>query len=264
MLTKQLEKFGLSEKEAKVYVALIELEVATANEVAERAEVNRSSTYVVLDSLLNKGLVSISGDKTVKQYVATNPEILIQEIDSTIQEKTAVKDGLSKILPELRALHKDTRDKPKVKVYTGKKGLMAAFEESLDNKEGVMRVASSVTKIGKLLPLYMPKYIKRRVAAGIKMYGIHPDDKLGRFLLSLEPSKNFDEPVLIPSNTFDFSADFAIFDDNIAYMTAENGGVAVLVKNKEIADMSKNLFDLAFAQAKIIRDKKTKQQELQK
>lgn len=265
MLTKQLEKFGLSEKEAKVYVALIELEVATANEVAERAGVNRSSTYVVLDSLLNKGLVSIVGDKTVKQYAATNPEILIQEIEETIQEKAAVKEGLNKILPDLKALHKDTKQKPKVRIHEGKKGLIAAFEETLESKEKVVRVASSVSKISKVLPLYMPKYIKRRVEKGIKLYGIHPDDKIGHFLLNLEPGKSFDESILIPKDTFDFTADFAIFDDKIAYMTTENGGVAVSIENREMAQMAKNIFDLAFKEAKRLHlSETTKTKESQK
>tara|TARA_B100000745_G_C20154018_1_gene395508 strand:+ start:5725 stop:6507 length:783 start_codon:yes stop_codon:yes gene_type:complete len=255
MLTKQLEKFGLSEKEAKVYVALIELEVATANEVAERADVNRSSTYVVLDSLLNKGLVSISEDKTVKQYVATNPEILIQEIEATIQERTAVKEGLHGILPELKALHKDTKRKPKVKVFEGKKGLIAAFEDSLTTKNKVIRIASSVTKISKILPLYMPKYIDRRSELGIRMIGIHPDHKLGRFLMGLKSSKTVnDDAILIPEDTFEFTSDFAIYDNKVAYMNEKNGGTAVIIEDKEIAEMSKNVFDLAHKEAKRIQD----------
>jgi len=264
MLTKQLEKFGLSEKEAKIYVALIELEVATANEVAERADVNRSSTYVVLDSLLNKGLVSISEDKTVKQYVASNPEILLQEIEQTIQAQEIVKKGIENILPELKALHKDTKAKPKVRVYTGKKGLIATFEDSLAVKEGVIRIASSVTKISKLLPLYMPQYIDKRAELGIKMIGIHPDHKLGQFLLSLKASKVAgDDAVLIPAKTFDFTSDYAIYDNKIAYMNAENGGTAVIIEDKEIAQMSKNIFDLAHAEAKRIRSVPSKQQKAQ-
>lgn len=253
MFTKQLERFGLSEKEAAIYVALIELEVATANEVAERADVNRSSTYVVLDSLLNKGLVSISEDKRVKQYVATNPEILIQEIESTIQEKNLIKEGLHKILPELKALHKDTRSKPKVRVYEGRKGLIATFEDSLQTKEKVIRIASSVLKISKLLPLYMPKYIDKRAELGIKMIGIHPDNKLGRILMSMKSSKTArDDAVLIPSKSFDFTSDYAIYDDKIAYMNSANGGTAVIIEDKEIAQMSKNIFDLAHSEAKRI------------
>lgn len=262
-LSKQLENFGLSEKEARAYIALTELEVATANQVAEHAGVKRSSTYVVLDSLIAKGLVSISEDKTVKRYVATNPEVLVQEIDATIQQQEAVKRGIESILPELKALHKDTKDKPKVKVYSGKKGLIAAFEDTLETKEGKMRVVSSVSKISKVLPLYMPKYIKRRVEKNIKLYGIHPADKIGRFLLNLEPGKSFDENLLIPKDSFSFTSDFAIFDNKIAYMTTENGGTAVSIESAEIAKTAKSMFDLAFEQARRISVNSTISEEAQ-
>lgn len=257
VLSKQLQNFGLSEKEAKIYIALVELEIATANQAAERAGVNRSSTYVVLDSLMSKGLVSVSEDKTVKQYVATNPEVLLQEIEETIQKQKSVKEGIENILPELKALHRETKSKPKVRVFTGKKGLIATFEDSLNSKEKVIRIASSVTEISKILPLYMPKYIDKRHEKGIKMIGIHPDGKIGRFLMGLKASKSAnDDAVLIPKETFTFTSDYAIYDNKIAYMNGKDGGTAVIIEDKEIAQMSKNIFDLAHKEAKRIRGAK--------
>ncbi len=70
MLIKDLIEFGLSEKEAKIYIALLELEIATVNEIAKKAGVNRSSTYVTLDGLISKGFVSISDDKNIRHYCA--------------------------------------------------------------------------------------------------------------------------------------------------------------------------------------------------
>src|SRR5258708_129170 len=79
LLIKQLIEFGLGEKEARVYLALIELEVAAVSEIGETGNINRSSTYVVLDSLKKKGMVSTTGDKKVQRYFAISPDILLRE-----------------------------------------------------------------------------------------------------------------------------------------------------------------------------------------
>ena len=49
-----LKNFGLSEKEAKIYLALLELEAATVFETAKQSGINRSSAYVVLEALQKK------------------------------------------------------------------------------------------------------------------------------------------------------------------------------------------------------------------
>lgn len=253
MLTKELEEFGLSEKEAKIYLALVELEIATAHQVAERADVNRSSTYVVLDSLLHKGLVSVSNDKNVKQYVATNPEVLLREIDTEIEQKKIVREGINKILPELKALHRETKKRPKVRVFEGKKGLIASFEDSLTSKEKLIRVTSAVSKMTKLLPLYFPKYVKKRKELGITMKGIHLDDTTARTLQRLKII-NPQNHILLDADKYNFPVDYAIYDDKIAYMTAEGGGLSIIVESPGIAEVSKEIFDLAFEKAKLIKE----------
>ena len=69
-MLEKLQKFGLSEKEAKIYLALLELGTATVSDIAEKAEINRSNTYVLLNSIAERDLVSISernGYYTLKQ-----------------------------------------------------------------------------------------------------------------------------------------------------------------------------------------------------
>ena len=46
-LAKKLEAVGLTEKQAKVYVAALFLGPAAVQRIAEQAEVNRATTYVI-------------------------------------------------------------------------------------------------------------------------------------------------------------------------------------------------------------------------
>src|SRR5581483_2129774 len=91
VLAKQLIEFGLSQKEAKVYLALLELEVGSVSEVAKSANINRSSTYVVLSSLKKKGLISTSEDKKIQMFVATPPEMLLLEAQEKAKQAESIK-----------------------------------------------------------------------------------------------------------------------------------------------------------------------------
>src|SRR5437879_6580616 len=95
VLIKQLVEFGLSEKEAKVYLALLELELASVSEIAKTAAINRSSTYVVLESLKKKGLVSTSEDKKVQKYIAISPDMLLVEAKEKSQKAEEIKHKIS-------------------------------------------------------------------------------------------------------------------------------------------------------------------------
>ncbi|MBI3337114.1 MAG: hypothetical protein HY005_00620 [Candidatus Staskawiczbacteria bacterium] len=251
LLIKQLTEFGLSEKEAKVYLALLELEVATVNETAKSANINRSSTYVVIESLKKKGLVSTSEDKKIQRYIAVSPEMLLREAEDKAKKTEDIKNKISNIIPELKALHKDTKHKPRVVVYEGKQGLINAFENTLNNKEKMMRVSSSPGNLEKIISDYLIQYVNKRINLGIKMHGIHPNDKIHRGYIINSP-RNFDTYILVPKKKYQFPTDLAIWDDKIGFMSDQNGGISITIQNDIIAEAMKNIFDLAWERAKFI------------
>jgi len=55
---KKLEKSGLSDKEALVYLSLLELGGAFPSKIAEYSGLNRSTVYMVLLNLSVRGLVN--------------------------------------------------------------------------------------------------------------------------------------------------------------------------------------------------------------
>lgn len=250
LLVKNLVEYGLSDKEAKMYLALLELEVGTVNEAAKAAGVNRSSAYVVLESLKEKGLISVAGDKKIQHYIATSPEALLYSAESRAQAQESIKNKIADIVPELKALHKDTKQKPKVYVFEGMNGLMASFQSSLKNKEKFMRSFSSAEKI----PDAMAEYIRRRTQLGIKMRGIYLDNKQSFNLIKMLPKT--DEFVVIPNSKYTFDSNLAIYDDKIGYISPQNGGYSIIIENQDMADILKIIFDLAFSGSKGLSKKR--------
>lgn len=247
MFVEELTRFGLSEKEARVYLALLELEVATANEAAKASGVNRSSTYVVLESLQKRGLVSVTAGGKVQKYIAAHPEQLARMAEHQAQKCVEAKEDIDRILPELTSLYTETKEKPKVRVFEGKEGLVNAFEITLKSKEKLMRVVSSGTDIQRSLPDYLPRYVQRRMELGIVMHGIHPFDEIAKYLKENVAHK--DTIQLIPPEKWTFMSDFAIYDDTVSFMLHKEL-ITINVESKAIADGMKKIFDLAFEEAK--------------
>ena len=106
----RLKDFGLNSYEAKLWTALLSRGVATAGELSDVANVPRSRSYDVLESLEKKGFVMMKLGKPIK-YIAVPPSEVIDRVKQKIQEEstsqTKMIDGLrtSDILVELTSLH---------------------------------------------------------------------------------------------------------------------------------------------------------------
>ncbi|MBU6214801.1 hypothetical protein KGM48_03105 [Patescibacteria group bacterium] len=250
-LTKRLSALDLPEKDAAVYLALLSAGTATVQEISNQTSVNRSSMYVVLDRLMKRGFVNIVNEKPVRRYAAAPPERLALAAKEKLEQSTLLLQNLATLSPTLRSAHKSSRFKPKIEVLEGAAGLRKGFESTLASKEKMMRVFSSVSNIFNSLPDYLPIYVRDRLALGLKMRGIHPDDYAAREMIKKTPT-NFDEITLIPDECFKFPSDFAVFDDKVAFMS-HNPAFAVSIQSKEIAEVMKVAFDLAQQEARRYR-----------
>jgi len=108
-LTK-IKDFGLNSYESKVWVALLSRGVSTAGELSDIANVPRSRSYDVLESLEKKGFVVMKLGKPIK-YIAVPPNEVVERVKKRIkkqaEEDQTILDEIkeSKILEELNQLH---------------------------------------------------------------------------------------------------------------------------------------------------------------
>lgn len=78
-LISNLERFGLTENEAKAYAGLVSLKEATAREVHELTGVPRAKIYEILKSLAKKGYVDIR-QGSPSYFRAVAPKLVIGKI----------------------------------------------------------------------------------------------------------------------------------------------------------------------------------------
>lgn len=82
-----LIKLGLSEKEAKVYLAALELAQDSAQNIAKKAGVNRPTTYVILEKLMKLGLANTLEENKKTLFVAESPGVSPREVMPPIKSQ---------------------------------------------------------------------------------------------------------------------------------------------------------------------------------
>ncbi len=109
-LTRLRRYFGLNLYEVKIWAALLSRGVSTAGELSDIANVPRSRSYDILESLEKKGFIIMKIGKPIK-YIAVPPEEVVErvkknvkkEADEQVQRLTDLKK--TDVLDELRNLH---------------------------------------------------------------------------------------------------------------------------------------------------------------
>lgn len=237
-----LKNLGLSEKEAIVYLASLELGSSTIQEIARKSQISRSTAYEVIESLMKKGLM-IDLTKGKKRYFfAERPERLLSLIDIKQRELEGQKKELKAILPELQELARLSRERPRVKFYEGKEGIKRIQEDILKTK--------NLGSIEELIPLddayqlfpphprdhrhYMGKKIKvpERMVYTSKRGAILP------------PEKGPIETRFIPIEEFPSHTEIAIYGDKVAFVSFGRRVIGMILESADIANTLKCMFNL--------------------
>jgi sugar-specific transcriptional regulator TrmB len=109
---KKIKDFGLNSYEAKIWTALLSRGVSTAGELSDIANVPRSRSYDILESLEKKGFIIMKIGKPIK-YIAVDPHEVVDRVKKNVvveaQRQGEVLDTLkdSDVLNELKMLHKN-------------------------------------------------------------------------------------------------------------------------------------------------------------
>lgn len=253
-MLEELNKIGLSENEAKVYLALLEIGSATADEVAKKAGVKRPTTYVQLEELMKLGLVS-SFEKIIKKggaektfFRAEDPDHLKKIVETENIKAKERASTLANSLPKLVSLFNYAGSRPKVRFFEGKEGLQTMQDEVIKMKSDEVLSISNADSILKIFPEHPQKHSPRRVEKGIKAKLIYTSNHGD--ILSSQNKKMLRETKFIPPEQFPFSCDLVIYDDVMQISTLHEKPVGVIISDKEIATSMKALFELLWKNLK--------------
>jgi sugar-specific transcriptional regulator TrmB len=241
-----LEQNGLSEKEAKVYLAMLELKDALPSTISRKTGVKRPTTYVILEALAARGLASRVDKKGLTYYQALDPRILIED------QYTKYK-SLEKTLPELLSLHRRFSSAPQMRLFEGKEGLIKIMEDTLTTKTPICNWTNADLAATTILADYYPTYIRKKVAKKVWVNAILGYDKRALDFKKYE-KEELREVHLIPKDKFPFKNEICIYENKVAILSHLDA-VGVIIENANIADTQRSIFNFGFEYAKILEEK---------
>jgi len=259
MIIQTLKKIGFSEKEAKVYTQLIHLGPQPVSIISNRAEINRTTTYDIIDSLTKKGLVSSTKKGSTTYFKALDPKELLNYLEREkvehVKKLEKSQKEIKEILPALISLENPESTKPKVTFFEGEKGMRQAYEDTLTSSEDILAYAN-VEDMHKGLPNFFPEYYHRRgTEKNIHIKAIFPDNE-GSIARHKKDKKENRESILVPKEEYDFSPEVNIYDDKVL-IASWREKMAILIKSKEIADFHKQMYKLCWKAAKTVKSSKS-------
>ena len=117
-----LDSLGLSDKEKRVYIALLELGESPVNKITEISELNRVTVYPILKNLIKKGFVS----KFLMERKTCFKAIPPKQILDLIKEK---EDKIKSVLPILEEKAKKIKETTSIELFKGSKGISSFLEK---------------------------------------------------------------------------------------------------------------------------------------
>lgn len=243
-LVENLEKFGLSQKEAKAYLACLELGESSANDISLKSSLPRTLTYDLLERLIDLGIVGYTIKENKKYFHAVNPAELL----NVLKEK---EENLKKVLPMLNELHKTKGVKrPRVEIYEGIEGMKTVMNEIL--RSGVKEFyayGSSKSSIA-VFPAFIEEWHERRAKQGVFMKAIYNNtaeahERVRSYAHTFKKVAYRFMPITVHSPTA-----VIIYSDKVVLQSWTKDPFAVVIESNEMAANQKRYFDELWKLAK--------------
>lgn len=167
-----LAKLGMSEKENKVYLTLLEIGSAPASLLATKAGVNRGTVYDILESLTRQGLVTCHEVKSSKIFAAESPSKLQGIILEKEDDLKELKTRLPEVIQDLSIKFSGSHDRPRLKLYEGKSGIRSILLDvltSMKQSKNKVYYVYSAANLRKNVYTAMPKFTFLRIKSGIRV-----------------------------------------------------------------------------------------------
>lgn len=248
MLEKYLQDIGLNDKEAVVYLAMLSVEHASVLDLANKTKIKRPTVYVVLESLSKKGLVSETtiGKKT--HYQAEPPERLETFVE---RRKIALEESqktLKDIIPQIKSIARDTGERPVVKYFEGRDGIISAiedfFRDPVDGEGETYLLYPKDLLEDIFTDAERKKYREMRIGKNIKSKVLYTSEKGERL------SDETGERIKIDGGKYPITCDISIYKDRVRINILGKKLSGIFIRSQDLADTLKSVFNLAYDKLK--------------
>jgi len=233
MLEQYLQEIGLSDKEAAIYLALLQVDNASVSDLADKTTINRTTVYPVLQSLEKKGLASEVHIGKKVHYQGAAPERLETYVE---RQKVVLEERASRlkdIIPQIKSIAREEGERPIIKFFEGRDGAITAYEEFFETQDSKPKKGYFIYNRDLLEKTFSEKEMSKfrtirlgKEATPISVYTKESGERV------------FHTPGMrtrIDGVKYPIHADITIIEDRIIASTLGESVTSILIKSKDLA-----------------------------
>lgn len=238
-----LMKAGLTESQAKGYLALIENGDLSPAGLAKITGETRTNAYAIADKLVGYGLaIKKDGQKAI--YTANHPSALEALAERRrkllVKNEQDVKQGLSPLI-DLFYAHNEL---PGTRTLQGIDGIKEVHDDILSTQKNTYLIRSVADSVV-LGSDYFHDYRIKRAKLGIKTYALTPvtEHALKRSR-SGEDEINLFHRVFLPGEAYTAPVDINVYGDKVAFISFGETQMATIINSPTIAKAMRQIMIL--------------------
>ncbi|MCK5476327.1 MAG: hypothetical protein KAI55_00230 [Candidatus Aenigmarchaeota archaeon] len=229
-----LKGYGLSDKEARLYIICLKIGSSTVVSISKESKMRKSTCYDLLNSLIEKSLVSLIIKKSTRYYEAADPKVFLTLLENK-------KTQLEHVLPILNVMKNSVEQKPDVFFYEGVGSIKSIFADIIGQKKE-LRVFANNSNYYEIMPHFTQKFIRDRKENNIFCKNLGEDSLQTKKIQKLDEEefrKTKIHPLMNNKNV-----ECYIYGSKIAFLViSKNEPVGVIVDNEDIANLQRAIFD---------------------
>ncbi len=237
-----LRSLGLADSEVRTYMAALEGGAQTVLELAKKTKLSRQATYVAIDALTERGLMTTRQEEKRNYYMAEHPDKLLayaKRRESEMHEKIS---DLERSIPSLEL--QIGGERPVVKMYEGKEGIRAIIEDTRQMKpKELYELTDGHAMLNTITYEDLQPY--RDVLRGQRssVSGLYAGESRGEGQL---PGKRR----FLPKEDWNFKSHIQVVKNKVTMVTFTGKLYSIVIDSKPIADAMRILFKYAHRSVK--------------
>jgi len=241
MLYKQLKYAGLTETEAKIYLASLELGETSVSRIARKSNIKRTTVYLSLENLMHKGLISAMKKEGKTHYFAEDP----RNLERIMSER---KEKISKLMPELLAFSNIIDRKPDIRYFEGDNGIKEVFVHAIENAKQEICLMYSEIYLSEFNEKFFSDYlVPKRLRKKILARTLVPDNNQMR---ALESEKILRKIKFLPPDLFKIRSEIIIYGNDKVGIISFREKFALIIECLDIHDSFQSIFEVMWFSAK--------------
>lgn len=238
---KELETLGLSQSEAKVYLAGLKLGPATAQQIAAKALTSRPTAYGMIESLTDKGLMSsyIKGKK--KLFMSADPQQLTYIVAHLKREALEKEMAVGKIVDELGKLVDEEKSATTVRILEGNEGTAEIQRDILESDAKEAFELVNRDDVRKFIPPMRKGDIREKLVLKLKANSMYVTAH-GKGTDYQRPPGAEGESRYLDGKKYPVRHEVLIYGDRICLVSFDPKKVAIIIRDPGLAQTLKTMY----------------------